>query len=84
MLCQHVRQPVVIGAAGVPLAQAGRCRLSLRVTSPTCSALNLPVHRRMRRARQIRDLGQAQLTIRVAEQQRKNLALLLRPQDRQE
>jgi len=35
----------------------------------------------MRRTRQLRDLGQTQLTIWIAEQQRQDLALLLRAQD---
>jgi hypothetical protein len=38
----------------------------------------------MRGTRQLRDLGQAQLAIRIAEQQRQDLALLLGSQDGQE
>ena len=47
-------------------------------------SLHFPVYRWVRCTRQLGDLGEAQLTVGIAEQQRKDLALLLGAQDGQE
>ena len=62
----------------------GKATAALAGAQALLGALNLPVDGRMRRTRQLRDLGKAQLTIGIAEQQRKDLALLLGAQDGQE
>lgn len=48
------------------------------------ATLHLAINRRVWRARPCGELGEAQLKVRVSEQQCQDLALLLRPQDRQE
>lgn len=81
---QYFSQSGELRAAGIRSDDPSVPYLPRRDQSGLLGALYFAVHRRMWRTRQARDLGQAQLTARIAEQQRPDLAVLLRAQDRQE
>src|ERR1700733_3985453 len=81
---QDVGKPSVVRAVGLRPDKPGVPDFSGGDYPDLLGALHLAVHRRMRCASQARDLSQAQLTIRIAEEQRKDFTLLLRAQNGQE
>jgi hypothetical protein len=81
---EHFSQPAVVGAGWVGPDEPGIADLPGCDQAGLLGALDLAVDRGVGDAESGRDLGQAEFQLRVAEQQREDLALLLRAQDRHE
>jgi hypothetical protein len=83
MLWPGRRRARIVGAAGICSHEASVPNLPGGYEPGLLRALHLAVHRRMWRTCQLRDLGETQLAIWVAKQQRQDFPLLLRAQDGQ-
>jgi hypothetical protein len=83
MLWPGRRRARIVGAAGICSHEASVSNLPGGDEPGLLRALHLAVHRRMWRTRQLRNLGETQLAVWIAEQERQDLPLLLRAQDRQ-
>lgn len=83
-LDQHVRQPAEVRARRICADEPCPSDESTRHQTRSHGAFNLSVNGRIRDAGSIGQLNQAVLGRRVAEYERQQLSLLLRPEDRQE
>lgn len=83
-LGQDVSKADIVRAGGVRPDEPGVSHLLGFDQAGLFSTLDLPIDRWMRGARPFCNLGEAELKVRISQQQRKDLALLLGAQDGQE
>lgn len=81
---QNLSQAGVVRAGGVGANEAGVAYFPGGHQPGPFGPFDLPMNRRMRSTRPLRDLGEAQFELWIPQQQREDLALLLGAQDRQE
>ena len=81
---QNLRKPCVVRAEGIGSDEPRRTHLPGYYETSLLRPLDLPVDGGMRGACPCCDLGEAKFKVWISQQQRKDLALLLRAQDGQE